>query len=89
MTILTVVRPRAAPPATRPGRAPEESFQKEEFEEEELLLLVMMGITLLLSSSLLSRCWCLPRLASQKAHPVISASPAVSLVSDHSVPEIF
>ena len=49
MTILTVVTPRAAPPATRPGRAPEESFQKEEFEEEELLLLAMMGITLLLS----------------------------------------
>ena len=46
MTILTVVTPRAAPPATRPGRAPEESFQKEEFEEEELLLLAMMGITL-------------------------------------------
>ena len=46
MIILTFVRPRAAPPATRPGRAPEESFQNEEFEEEELLLLAMMGITL-------------------------------------------
>ena len=50
MTILTVVEPGAAPPATRPGRAPEESFQNDEFEEE-LLLLVMMGITL---SSLLA-----------------------------------
>ena len=48
MKILTFVRPRAAPPDTRPGRAPEESFQNEEDEEEvELLLLAMMGITLL------------------------------------------
>ena len=72
---MTIVRPRAAPPATRPGLAPEESFQNEEFEAEELLLLAMMGITL----SPLS----LAGLASQRAHPEVSASPTFSLVTLH------